>query len=89
MANLYGVGRFGGQGVGSARGVLDLILTGADLWDSGDELALFARTARTFLDAGGPRYIEADAVTDGVRVLERLSVAVGAVSGAQPTPPSA
>ncbi|MGW1551367.1 DJ-1/PfpI family protein [Streptomyces sp. NPDC002346] len=81
-----------------------LILTGADLWDSGDELAPFARTARTFLDAGvpvaaicgataglaregllddrahtsavsfylaatgyagGARYVEADAVTDG------------------------
>lgn len=46
MANLYGVGRFGGQGVGSAR-------------------------------------------EDTVRVLERLSVAVDAVTGAQPTPPSA
>ncbi|GAA3483665.1 DJ-1/PfpI family protein [Streptomyces yanii] len=81
-----------------------LILTGADLWESGDELAPFARTARTFLDAGvpvaaicgataglaregllddrahtsavsfhlaatgyagGARYVEADAVTDG------------------------
>ncbi|MEV0491254.1 DJ-1/PfpI family protein [Streptomyces atratus] len=81
-----------------------LILTGADLWDGGDELAPFARTARTFLDAGvpvaaicgataglaregllddrahtsavsfclaatgyagGARYVEADAVTDG------------------------
>ncbi|MFJ1613939.1 MULTISPECIES: type 1 glutamine amidotransferase family protein [unclassified Streptomyces] len=31
-----------------------LILTGADLWDSGDELAPFARTARDFLDAGVP-----------------------------------
>ncbi|MFJ2442491.1 type 1 glutamine amidotransferase family protein [Streptomyces sp. NPDC087658] len=31
-----------------------LILTGADLWDSGDELAPFARTARVFLDAGVP-----------------------------------
>lgn len=81
-----------------------LILTGAALWDTGDGLAPFARTARTFLDAdvpvaaicgataglaregllddrahtsavsfylaatgyaGGPRYVEADAVTDG------------------------
>ncbi|MGY6024184.1 DJ-1/PfpI family protein [Streptomyces spinosirectus] len=31
-----------------------LILPGADLWDSGDELAPFARTAREFLDAGVP-----------------------------------
>ncbi|MFB6943510.1 MULTISPECIES: type 1 glutamine amidotransferase family protein [unclassified Streptomyces] len=31
-----------------------LILTGADLWDSGDALAPFARTARDFLDAGVP-----------------------------------
>ncbi|MER7170009.1 type 1 glutamine amidotransferase family protein [Streptomyces mesophilus] len=31
-----------------------LILTGADLWDSGDELAPFARKAREFLDAGVP-----------------------------------
>ncbi|MDG4860393.1 glutamine amidotransferase [Streptomyces sp. T-3] len=31
-----------------------LILTGADLWDAGDELAPFAHTARTFLDAGVP-----------------------------------
>ncbi|MFD3658657.1 type 1 glutamine amidotransferase family protein [Streptomyces sp. 24-1644] len=84
-----------------------LILTGASLWDSGDELAPFAREARAFLDAevpvaaicgataglaregllddrahtsavsfylaatgyaGGERYEEADAVTDGVLV---------------------
>ncbi|MEV6795174.1 type 1 glutamine amidotransferase family protein [Streptomyces sp. NPDC051320] len=31
-----------------------LILAGSDLWDAGDELAPFARTARTFLDAGVP-----------------------------------
>lgn len=31
-----------------------LILTGADLWDAGDDLAPFARTARAFLDAGVP-----------------------------------
>lgn len=31
-----------------------LILTGAHLWDSGDDLAPFAATARTFLDAGVP-----------------------------------
>ncbi|GAA4993785.1 type 1 glutamine amidotransferase family protein [Streptomyces siamensis] len=31
-----------------------LVLTGADLWDSGDDLAPFARTARTFLDADVP-----------------------------------
>ncbi|MCX4676102.1 glutamine amidotransferase [Streptomyces sp. NBC_01433] len=31
-----------------------LILTGAELWDSGDELAPFARRARAFLDAGVP-----------------------------------
>ncbi|MEV0320846.1 DJ-1/PfpI family protein [Streptomyces sp. NPDC050658] len=31
-----------------------LILPGADLWDSGDGLAPFARTARAFLDAGVP-----------------------------------
>lgn len=31
-----------------------LILPGAALWDSGDALAPFARTARTFLDAGVP-----------------------------------
>lgn len=31
-----------------------LILPGADLWDATDELAPFARTARTFLDAGVP-----------------------------------
>ncbi|MER6996669.1 DJ-1/PfpI family protein [Streptomyces sp. NPDC000410] len=31
-----------------------LILTGADLWDSGDDLAPFARKAREFLDAGVP-----------------------------------
>ncbi|MEV7794936.1 type 1 glutamine amidotransferase family protein [Streptomyces sp. NPDC087512] len=81
-----------------------LILPGADLWDTGDDLAPFARTARAFLDAGvpvaaicgataglaregllddrahtsavsfylaatgyagGERYVEADAVTDG------------------------
>ena len=81
-----------------------LLLTGANLWDTGDELAPFARTARAFLDAGvpvaaicgataglaregllddrahtsavsfylaatgyagGARYVDADAVTDG------------------------
>ncbi|MGX2996270.1 DJ-1/PfpI family protein [Streptomyces sp. JNUCC 64] len=31
-----------------------LILPGADRWDTGDELAPFARVARTFLDAGVP-----------------------------------
>lgn len=31
-----------------------LILTGADLWDTGDELAPFARKARAFLGAGVP-----------------------------------
>ena len=31
-----------------------LILTGASLWDTGDVLAPFARTARTFLEAGVP-----------------------------------
>jgi putative intracellular protease/amidase len=31
-----------------------LILPGADLWDAGDDLAPFARTAREFLDAGVP-----------------------------------
>jgi putative intracellular protease/amidase len=31
-----------------------LILTGADLWDSGDTLAPFAEKARRFLDAGVP-----------------------------------
>ncbi|MFE7617413.1 DJ-1/PfpI family protein [Streptomyces sp. NPDC057496] len=31
-----------------------LVLPGADLWDSGDELAPFARAARGFLDAGVP-----------------------------------
>ncbi|MFR0358464.1 DJ-1/PfpI family protein [Streptomyces sediminimaris] len=31
-----------------------LILPGADLWDAGDRLAPFARTAREFLDAGVP-----------------------------------
>ncbi|MGW3416314.1 type 1 glutamine amidotransferase family protein [Streptomyces sp. NPDC000888] len=31
-----------------------LILTGADLWDTGDDLARFARKARAFLDAGVP-----------------------------------
>ncbi|MGI5267828.1 type 1 glutamine amidotransferase family protein [Nonomuraea sp. CA-218870] len=31
-----------------------LILPGADLWDLGDSLAPFARTARAFLDAGVP-----------------------------------
>ncbi|MCX5559391.1 type 1 glutamine amidotransferase family protein [Streptomyces sp. NBC_00038] len=31
-----------------------LILTGADLWDTGDDLAPFARKARAFLDAGVP-----------------------------------
>ncbi|GGQ61159.1 DJ-1/PfpI family protein [Streptomyces flaveolus] len=81
-----------------------LILPGADLWDTADDLAPFARAARAFLDAGvpvaaicgataglaregllddrahtsavsfylaatgyagGARYVEADAVTDG------------------------
>ena len=31
-----------------------LILPGAGLWDAGDDLAPFARTARAFLDAGVP-----------------------------------
>ncbi|MGW8883125.1 type 1 glutamine amidotransferase family protein [Streptomyces sp. NPDC055749] len=31
-----------------------LVLTGASLWDTGDELAPFAREARAFLDAGVP-----------------------------------
>ncbi|MFI8188686.1 DJ-1/PfpI family protein [Streptomyces sp. NPDC085946] len=31
-----------------------LILPGADLWDTGDDLAPFARKARAFLDAGVP-----------------------------------
>ncbi|MFJ7208317.1 DJ-1/PfpI family protein [Streptomyces sp. NPDC098789] len=31
-----------------------LLLPGADLWDAGDDLAVFARTARAFLDAGVP-----------------------------------
>jgi putative intracellular protease/amidase len=31
-----------------------LILTGAGLWDTSDELAPFARKARSFLDAGVP-----------------------------------
>ncbi|MGR8009266.1 DJ-1/PfpI family protein [Streptomyces hypolithicus] len=31
-----------------------LILTGASLWDTGDDLAPFARKARAFLDAGVP-----------------------------------
>ncbi|MFF3288839.1 type 1 glutamine amidotransferase family protein [Streptomyces sp. NPDC003023] len=31
-----------------------LILTGANLWDTGDDLAPFAAEARTFLDAGVP-----------------------------------
>ena len=31
-----------------------LILPGADLWDTGDDLAPFARKAREFLDAGVP-----------------------------------
>lgn len=31
-----------------------LILPGADLWDAGDDLAPFARTARAWLDAGVP-----------------------------------
>ncbi|MFE9395253.1 DJ-1/PfpI family protein [Streptomyces flavidovirens] len=31
-----------------------LILTGASLWDTSDDLAPFARTARAFLDAGVP-----------------------------------
>ncbi|MFI8875135.1 DJ-1/PfpI family protein [Streptomyces sp. NPDC055243] len=31
-----------------------LILPGADLWDSGDDLAPFGRTARAFLDADVP-----------------------------------
>lgn len=84
-----------------------LVLTGADLWDTSDELAPFARKAREFLDAGvpvaaicgataglaregllddrnhtsaapfylaatgskgGERYVDADAVTDGILV---------------------
>ncbi|GHB50415.1 glutamine amidotransferase [Streptomyces viridiviolaceus] len=84
-----------------------LILPGGDLWDTGDDLAPFARTARAFLDAGvpvaaicgataglaregllddrahtgavsfylaatgyagGERYVEADAVTDGLLI---------------------
>ncbi|MEV6393952.1 type 1 glutamine amidotransferase family protein [Streptomyces sp. NPDC051907] len=31
-----------------------LVLTGASLWDTGDDLAPFAHTARAFLDAGVP-----------------------------------
>ncbi|MEU8958406.1 type 1 glutamine amidotransferase family protein [Streptomyces sp. NPDC048518] len=31
-----------------------LVLPGADLWDTSDDLAPFARTARAFLDAGVP-----------------------------------
>ncbi|MET7360392.1 DJ-1/PfpI family protein [Streptomyces sp. NPDC005562] len=31
-----------------------LVLQGADLWDTSDDLAPFARTARAFLDAGVP-----------------------------------
>ncbi|MBC7268774.1 MAG: glutamine amidotransferase [Streptomyces sp.] len=31
-----------------------LVLPGADLWDTGDDLAPFARKAREFLDAGVP-----------------------------------
>ncbi|MGW2225580.1 DJ-1/PfpI family protein [Streptomyces formicae] len=31
-----------------------LVLPGGDLWDTGDDLAPFARTARAFLDAGVP-----------------------------------
>ncbi|MEV5980673.1 DJ-1/PfpI family protein [Streptomyces sp. NPDC052114] len=31
-----------------------LILPGADLWEAGEDLAPFARTARAFLDAGVP-----------------------------------
>ncbi|MFE2054467.1 DJ-1/PfpI family protein [Streptomyces sp. NPDC059446] len=31
-----------------------LVLTGASLWDTGDTLAPFARTARAFLEAGVP-----------------------------------
>ncbi|MFD9982436.1 type 1 glutamine amidotransferase family protein [Streptomyces massasporeus] len=84
-----------------------LILPGADLWDTTDDLAPFGRTARAFLDAGVPvaaicgataglaregllddrdhtsavsfylaatgyagggRYVEADAVTDGLLI---------------------
>ncbi|MGW0812383.1 type 1 glutamine amidotransferase family protein [Streptomyces viridiviolaceus] len=84
-----------------------LILPGGDLWDTSDDLAPFARTARAFLDAGvpvaaicgataglaregllddrahtsavsfylaatgyagGERYVEADAVTDGLLI---------------------
>ncbi|MBH0119035.1 DJ-1/PfpI family protein [Rhodococcus sp. HM1] len=84
-----------------------LVLPGADLWDTGDELAPYARLAREFLDTGVPvaaicgataglaregllddrdhtsnvsfylaatgyggagRYVEADAVTDGILV---------------------
>lgn len=36
------------------RGSSLLLLTGASLWDTGDDLAPFARAARTFLDAGVP-----------------------------------
>ncbi|MFE5238697.1 MULTISPECIES: DJ-1/PfpI family protein [unclassified Streptomyces] len=36
------------------RGSSLLLLTGASLWDNGDDLAPFARAARTFLDAGVP-----------------------------------
>ncbi|MEU6140029.1 DJ-1/PfpI family protein [Streptomyces sp. NPDC047081] len=38
----------------SPEGSSLLILPGADLWDSGDDLAPFARKAREFLDAGTP-----------------------------------
>ncbi|MFI5986713.1 DJ-1/PfpI family protein [Streptomyces sp. NPDC051555] len=31
-----------------------LLLPGADLWDAGDDLAVFAKAARAFLDAGVP-----------------------------------
>ncbi|MER5886202.1 DJ-1/PfpI family protein [Streptomyces sp. NPDC001941] len=31
-----------------------LLLPGADLWDAGDDLAAFAKAARSFLDAGTP-----------------------------------
>ncbi|MHC0429425.1 type 1 glutamine amidotransferase family protein [Streptomyces sp. O3] len=37
-----------------ADGAALLLLTGAELWDGGDELAPFARRARAFLDAGVP-----------------------------------
>lgn len=38
----------------SPRDSAMLVVPGSDLWDSGDELAPFARKAREFLDAGAP-----------------------------------